>query len=134
MLIFKCSYVTKGSMVKFPKYTFCALAITWTAAIYYLALSPVPNDPTAIVRSGILAHFSAYAIGTFLYARSFNNLKNPLALAFILAFMVGISVEILQGQTSYRHMELLDVIVNTSGALFGLLVLKTFPKLGKELL
>ena len=113
------------------KSAYLALSIIWTAAIYYLALSPVPSDPTAVFRSGIIAHFSAYAIGTFLYARSLDFTSRPIAKAFFIAFFVGLSVEIIQGQLGYRHMELLDIAVNTTGALIGVLVLTKFPKFGK---
>ncbi|MEZ4968689.1 MAG: VanZ family protein [Flavobacteriaceae bacterium] len=74
-----------------------------------------------------LVHFSFYYVFTALGCLSFRevdrrntSLKNVMVKLILLAVVYGIIIEILQGvATTDRHPDLLDVLANSLGALFG---------------
>ncbi len=78
-----------------------------------------------------LAHFIAYFVLTtvwfsflFFSERQNKNLKQSLWIASVMCVLYGILMEILQALlTTYRSSEWYDVIANTSGTIFAVLLI-----------
>jgi VanZ family protein len=89
----------------------------WAAAIVWLSLTPSPPQ-LDVVHSDKLAHFAAYGVLMFwfcqLYAR--RNVRIAYAAGF---FVMGIVLELVQGQLGYRDYELLDMAANAVGVSLG---------------
>nr|WP_281503822.1 VanZ family protein [Arenibacter sp. F26102] len=121
--------LTKNSWV-FKKYFFTIIFISWVVFITLLSLLSFEEESIpsiAIPHFDKLVHFSFYFGFTVLGCLSFREIdrrKVPLgkALAKIIIYAVlyGIVIEVLQGvATIDRNPDLLDVLANSSGALFG---------------
>jgi len=103
---------------------FYTLAIT---AASFITIKKLPQ--TGLSFQDKLFHFLAYALLAYVWYNFLSNkrlkIKNPILLAFLIATIYGILIEVLQGQlTMSRVTELYDAIANTLGALTTALVLK----------
>ena len=64
---------------------------------------------------------------TYLQKRKYNIWNEILVLLFAIGY--GILMEVLQGTlTTYRSPDVLDVVANSTGAMFGVLFIKGFLK------
>ncbi len=97
--------------------------------IIVLSLIPDPDKITPFSASDKLLHTLAYAVSMLWFGLCFKREK-----LFIIAtglILLGIILEVIQGQTGYRTMSLYDIIANCAGVLVGLLL--SFSPLSKSL-
>lgn len=82
----------------------------------------IPGDEFhAILRS--CAHFSIHFIlAILMYAAAYYSYDNPRAFATMLGLLVAVSDELLQFYIPGRYPELIDIVVNSSGILLGVLI------------
>ena len=86
----------------------------WAAAIVWLSLTP--SLPTLDAGHGDkLGHFTAYALLMFWFAQLYAR-RLWYAIGFI---AMGVALEFLQGQTGYRHYDLVDALANALGVAAG---------------
>ena len=93
-------------------------------AAFILFLSIIP-DVGGGVNSGISAHIIAYftlSISTSLFIKA-DNYHYPLLKGAILAGTYGAIIEIVQNFIPYRRFELLDILLNYSGAFAAIIPL-----------
>lgn len=105
-------------------------AIGWALLILLLSSLPSENLPGSELK-GIdkAVHFTLFLFQSHLFIVAFKKqinfsiLKyNAVSTAISLSFLYGIVIEVLQGTVFVsRHVELLDIVANTSGALAGVL-------------
>lgn len=91
-------------------------ALTWSAIIGYLSLSPLSALPE-IAASDKLEHFAAYAVLGFLGVILRRSKRDTFWVLFAIVVYGGL-IETIQPYVD-RFMELGDFIANTCGALFG---------------
>ncbi|NNE62981.1 MAG: VanZ family protein [Gammaproteobacteria bacterium] len=80
-----------------------------------LSLIPVPQSPEG---SDKVAHIVIYAILSGWFSVIVSR-QNSLWRVFIGVAAYGALIELLQGQTGYRSLELADAVANTIGAALG---------------
>lgn len=98
------------------------IAIIVTIGILYLSLMKVPKLDIQISNLDKWEHCFAYFILTFFWLLAFYKKQQKLLVVFC-CILFGIIIEILQHTiTNYRTGDYLDVIANSLGVLFGLLV------------
>lgn len=97
--------------------------------IIVLSLIPNPEDITPFSASDKLMHTLAYAVSMFWFGLCFKR-ERLLGIGAALV-LLGIALEVIQGQTGYRSMSLYDIIANCVGVLLGLLL--SFSPLSKSL-
>lgn len=119
---------------------FVLATIVWVLFITYMCLVSASKIPTAawlvIPHKDKVVHFVFYFVLTLLLYKDFKLkwgvLKKSFTFAFITAVSYGVLIEICQWLfTSGRNAEILDVIANTSGSAFGILILWLRQKLKK---
>ena len=110
-----------------PKYLLFLVALLWTGIVTYFCLiksSDIPaiNIPNLDKCIHVFFHF----VFTFLWILFFrkqiqtDNLKKPLLYSFMLSFVFGITIEILQELvTTTRSADLFDVVANLTGAIIA---------------
>jgi VanZ family protein len=119
------------------KYFFTILFIGWVLFITTLSLFSFEEDSIPsidIPHMDKLVHFAFYFGFTALGCLSFVELRRrntPLrkvsAKIIVYAIIYGIIIEVLQGvATIDRNPDLLDVLANSLGALFGIFAVKLF--------
>jgi len=120
----------KINLMKISDDTYQVLAIIWTLLTLYLSLASLNSVPNLnvwdIVGFDKLGHFVFYAIFVVLWCMA-KCRKNPKKLNFIIFFTIffGIFIECLQLYMSKgRLFEFGDVIANTFGVLFGVILFK----------
>lgn len=113
-----------------------SLAIIYTTFIGVASLSQWGKIPDIDVDSGDkYVHFLAYCIMFVLWFNAFftnvivSKIKSILY-AFLVSFIFGIIIEILQGvATSTRMLDLYDIVANTVGIILGIaIVVMVFRK------
>lgn len=95
--------------------------------IFYFSLKTPTGNPSKIAHMDKVGHFIAYfslAIAIFLSIGS----KLWRVVFLILGLAVGVSLEIIQGQLTYREMSLMDGVTNTLGLVFGTLIFNLLYK------
>jgi len=94
-----------------------AWLIGWLMVVSVCLLSLLPlSMPTAGVENGDkLGHFLAYAVMTFW----FLHLSQKQWLVVCLFLVMGFVIEALQGLTTYRFFEWLDLLANTFGVVLA---------------
>jgi|TARA_R100000935_G_C2842041_1_gene171952 VanZ family protein len=117
------------------KYFFTILFISWVVFITTLSLFSFEDDglPSVdIPHLDKLVHFTFYFVFTALGCLSFREmdrrntpLKKVIVKIIFYAVIYGIIIEVLQGvATRDREPDLLDVLANSLGALFGSFAVK----------
>ncbi|MGD9158022.1 MAG: hypothetical protein PVG39_06420 [Desulfobacteraceae bacterium] len=106
-------------------------SIAWLIilAITVLSLIPDPEDITPFAASDKFMHTLAYAVCMLWFGLCFKREK-----LFIIGtglILLGIALEIIQGQTGYRTMSFYDIIANCAGVLIGLVL--SFSRLSRSL-
>ncbi|WP_299243992.1 VanZ family protein [uncultured Aquimarina sp.] len=111
-----------------------SLVFVYTSLIGWLSLAKVFIPVNISVKgSDKIGHLLAYLVFTivwflfFFYSEKLHRkFSQSLIWASILSFLFGILMEFLQAVlTSYRSPEWNDVLANTSGIIFALIILKT---------
>lgn len=126
---------TTKSLWVLKKYFFTVIFIGWVVFVTLLSLVSFEDESIPsinIPHLDKLVHFTFYFGFTVLGClsfREFNSRNIPLGkvLVKIIAFTIiyGIIIELLQGvATIHRDPDLLDVLANSSGALFGSFAVK----------
>lgn len=85
--------------------------------VIYLSLTPHPPRTPGLWQGDKLGHFSAYFTLMFWFGQLYLR---PLHGRWLLGFiLLGIGLEFVQGQTSYRSFEYADMAANSLGALIA---------------
>ena len=107
------------------------LAVSWTLIIVFLSTTELDNtvgSSIKILHKDKYAHFIFYFLFVILWYNYFNikeNLKNKEIIMVVTAILFGIAMEVYQTTyTTTRHGDILDVIVNSIGAILGLYFVK----------
>lgn len=97
---------------------------------FALNIVPVPTDYEIIIHTIIrkLAHFIAYTILGILIYFAYRG-KQAVLFTLIVCLLFAISDEIHQLFIPGRSGEIRDVLIDVSGAVFGLIIVKLFIKL-----
>lgn len=95
------------------------LAVGWAMILAILWLSLTPAPPQLEVRFGDkIGHVAAYGGVMYWFCQLYLGKKARLGL--VAAFVtMGVGIEFLQDATGYRSLELLDMLADTAGVLFG---------------
>jgi len=86
----------------------------WAAAIVWLSLTPSPPE-VDIAHGDKLGHFAAYGLLMFWFCQLYTR-RTFFAAGFIL---MGVALEVIQGQLGYRSFEAADMLANALGVLLG---------------
>ena len=87
------------------------LFIFW---VIYQSLTPSPVQTPGIVFGDKVGHFAAYFVMMAWFAQLYTRQRHFL---FLICFiLLGVAMEILQGQTTYRLFEFADMVANSLGA------------------
>jgi VanZ family protein len=82
----------------------------------WLSLIPLSDLPSAASMSDVVSHLIGYAaLGALAIASGFRPF-----IAFLLLFILGTSLEVLQGISGYRYFEFKDIAFNTLGIFIGI--------------
>ena len=87
------------------------LFVCWVA---YQSLTPSPIQTPGVKFGDKLGHFSAYFLMMAWFAQLYMRRSHVRFLVFFI--FLGIVIEILQGQTTYRLFEYADMVANALGA------------------
>ena len=107
------------------------VAFVITIIIFCLSLIRMPNSPTKFTFSNIdkLFHGFAYFILTLSWLIAYYKKPGEKYLIVICCIIFGIIIELLQStMTIYRTGDYLDVIANSAGVLFALLIFNLISK------
>lgn len=96
-------------------------------AVVVLSLLPQGQTAIQIPFTDKAVHFLTYFILTFIALLS-STQKHSLLMILAIQVLIGVFVEIAQSFTPDRTPELLDVLANSLGVLFGTLVYFLFRK------
>jgi VanZ family protein len=88
--------------------------------IIFLSLIPNPEEVTPFSASDKVLHIIAYAVAMFWFGLCFR--RDRLYVIGIVLVILGILIEIVQGQTGYREMSLYDIYANITGIVIGFLL------------
>lgn len=122
-----------------PKKTYLFLASTWTALITILSLVNVGSlgSSVKIPYKDKMVHFVFYFFFYILWYGFFRLKNNSSKLKFVILFSAiayGIVMEIFQGlMSNHRTSDAVDVLANSSGAIFGLIVVTFFLSNKKDI-
>jgi VanZ family protein len=102
-------------------------AIAITLVILYLSLMKMPNTVIEIKHIDKGYHSIAYFVLTLSWLLSFYKKPNKKYLIVILCIILGIIIEVLQDTiTVYRTADYFDVLANSVGVLFALVIFNIF--------
>lgn len=115
---------------KWPRYS---LSIIWTSFIVLACLidpRPLTQDLPPIFGIDKVVHFVLYFVLIFLFLWEYNGriwqgklsqAKKMFWFTMLIACMLGLGLEYLQGLTAYRGMDEMDLVADIVGALFAYL-------------
>ncbi|MFN3405127.1 MAG: VanZ family protein [Cytophagaceae bacterium] len=114
---------------------FSVFSWLWSLVILVLTLSPGSTLPkfglSKIIPLDKIAHFLIFLFFAWLIGNSFHKESRSLILnrkpktySFLLAFIYGISIELIQSMIPDRSFELEDIAANTAGCLAGVLLIR----------
>ena len=107
-------------------------SVLYAGIIFFLSSDPLPTEMPSFTFSDKIAHFIQFGIlASFIYLafRDINTSKNKrVALAFIIALLYGVSLEIHQYFIPGRSADILDVLTNGIGAFCFLLIMTTLRR------
>lgn len=111
--------------------------IACAVAILYGSVTAVDDGvPRTIFGIGTTVYLHIVAYGGFTGAIGYALLaadRRALSLAVVIATLYGVCIELLQGTIPYRTMDLMDVLINATGAVGGgLLWWASAPVFGAE--
>ncbi len=91
--------------------------------VFYLSLTPVPIEVKSLEYSDKVGHFCSYFILMSWFVQLYQRSRHLWLL--VLFVVMGVLIELLQGQTTYRLFEYADIAANSFGAVFAWLLAKT---------
>ncbi|MCP4297548.1 MAG: VanZ family protein [Proteobacteria bacterium] len=94
-----------------------SLGLLGVFGIFYFSLIPSPPEMVMINHGDKLHHFLAYG-GIMIWFCQIFKKSGYLSLAIIFTLQ-GVAIEVLQGFTHTRTMELSDILANSTGVLFA---------------
>ena len=107
------------------------LALVWTLLVTFLSTTELDNTVGSSIKipyKDKYAHFVFYFLFVILWYNYFKikeSLKNKEIIIVATAILFGIAMEVYQTTfTTTRHGDILDVIVNSIGAILGLYFVK----------
>ena len=110
------------SRLRFEK-LWLTLGFGFVALVFYLSLAPDLPD-TGVPNGMKIGHVLAYAWLMLWFAQIYRS--NAVRCAGALTFcMMGVGLEYVQGLTDYRGFEYSDMVINSTGVGFGLLLSHT---------
>jgi len=89
----------------------------------YICLSPNPPDTSSVQFGDKIVHMGGYLCLFLWFAQIYKRKYHYLPVVGLT--LLGIFIECAQGMTEYRSFELLDMLANTSGVLFGWIIAST---------
>ncbi len=92
--------------------------------IVYLSLTPHPPEPMSFPNADKLEHGFAYAVLSWWFCQIYLSLRQR-EIVIVTLIAMGVSIEFLQGWSGYRYFEYADMLANSIGAVFGLLLART---------
>ena len=98
----------------------------YATAIVWLSLTPSPPEP-GFEYGDKLAHFLAYGLLMFWFAYLYGATRARIGYALLWVAM-GVALEIAQGTTSFRSLELGDMAANALGVLAGAAAALSLPR------
>ena len=113
---------SRFSLLNFDK---LGLMLGWLliALIVFFSLMPTPPRVMHFNQSDKFEHLIVYTILMLWFTQIYRRRSHLwLGLGFI---VMGVSLEILQGVSVYRTFEYSDMLANSTGVMFGLLLAKT---------
>ena len=107
--------------LQFPKLW---LGLGWllVIAVFVGSLLPLPAYPIEALASDKLVHFCSYLILTIWFGGLYGKPRNYVAIAAIM-IAFGAALDLLQGLSSTRQFDMLDILANTAGAFVGFVAL-----------
>mgnify|MGYP003606699734 CR=1 FL=1 len=110
-----------------PKFLLFTVALLWTGIVAYLCLIQSSDIPVInIPNLDKCIHTFFHLVFTFVWFLFFykqlklDSVFKPLLISFLLSFLFGIGIEILQGLiTTTRSADVLDGVANLIGALLA---------------
>ncbi|MBG6132963.1 VanZ family protein [Aquimarina sp. EL_43] len=115
--------------------TLFVLVVVLTALVTWASLAKFINPVTFTMEgSDKIGHFIAYFTLTIAWALFFffsekmnKNLKQSLITTSVICILYGVLMEVLQALlTTYRSSDWYDIVANTSGTIFAVLVFVVF--------
>ena len=97
------------------------LLVLW---VVYQSLTPSPVQAPSVLYGDKLGHFSAYFLMMAWFAQLYARPRYLLLLIFFI--LLGVVIEILQSQTSYRLFEFADMIANSLGVVTAWFLAKQY--------
>ncbi len=91
--------------------------------VFYLSLTPVAINVERFEYGDKVGHFFSYFILMSWFAQLYQQSRHLLLLVLFIA--MGVLIELLQGQTSYRLFDYADIAANSFGAVFAWSLAKT---------
>jgi VanZ family protein len=101
-----------------------AMGWVYVALVIYYSLHPSPPELPSFQGADKLAHLSVYAIMMLWFGFIYLPGQRLLILG-VFFVLLGIVLDLVQGATGYRSMELLDMIANAGGVCLGGLFART---------
>ncbi|WP_372655555.1 VanZ family protein [Halobacteriovorax sp.] len=100
------------------------IGLSYIAVIFYLCLKRTEPSIPPFQHIDKVIHFSAYFLmmSYFVQITKKESYKN----IFIIFFLIGVLIELLQLMSGYRSFELLDILANTTGLVIGLVTFGKF--------
>lgn len=100
------------------------IGFVYIALIIYLSLAPISSVMPSAAGTDKVMHIAAYAIMMIWFGLIYKARRRVIVLG--IAFIIlGIVLEILQGLTGYRSMEVMDMIANNAGVLIGWIAIQS---------
>ena len=93
---------------------YLAIGWGWAAAIVWLSLTPAPPQ-VDVPYSDKIGHLASYGLLMFWFCQLYTR-RIFFAAGFIL---MGVALEVIQGQLGYRSFEVADMLANALGVLLG---------------
>ncbi|MFC1838295.1 VanZ family protein [Thermodesulfobacteriota bacterium] len=121
--IFKSEEVLFNKVLRFQR-VWCSVAFMNIGLIIILSLIPGPEDIPRIFGLDKVLHIIAYAF-SMLWCNMCYRDKKYIILFSVGLILMGIALEIVQGVIGYRMMSIYDMIANSIGVLFGLVLART---------
>ncbi len=117
MILFKTS-MTNNTITTNLKRNSAIIAFVVFSPVFFIQL-PVSNHVSTFAWDKVF-HCSYYLF----FALWFMWTKTKVQKTFIVLFLFGVSIELLQNLTPHRSFELMDIVANTTGIMIGLAIFK----------
>nr|VFK24847.1 MAG: VanZ like family protein [Candidatus Kentron sp. LPFa]VFK68444.1 MAG: VanZ like family protein [Candidatus Kentron sp. UNK]VFK73545.1 MAG: VanZ like family protein [Candidatus Kentron sp. UNK] len=100
------------------KNLWATLGYFYAALIFFICLKESPPGTETFPYQDKIFHFLAYFLLCFWFGQIYSSVtRNKI---FIWSFLMGLLIELIQSQLSYRSAELADLLANTLGSLMGI--------------